>query len=274
MPAAATLAGTATDDGLPNPPGALTTTWSLVSGPLSGVVFGNPSALGTTATFAATGTYVLRLTANDGNASASSDLQVIVNDGAPVLDAIADRTITLGTRLQLVLQAVRRQPQRHADLCAANGPCGRHTESRATARLDAHRRATRAAQLHGTVTDANGHVVTRSFKVTVVFTNHAPQLAPQNNQTVAIGNPFTRKLTAVDPDANDVLTFALVAGPPGMTLSGADLGWPTAGRAPGDYAVTVRVTDSSGATDQKSFTVTLQTSASPVAVDDSLQGAR
>jgi len=27
-----TLAGSATDEGLPNPPGTLTTTWSLVSG--------------------------------------------------------------------------------------------------------------------------------------------------------------------------------------------------------------------------------------------------
>ena len=55
LPAAATLAGTATDDGLPNPPGALTTTWSLVSGPVSGVVFGNPAMPATTATFAAPG---------------------------------------------------------------------------------------------------------------------------------------------------------------------------------------------------------------------------
>ncbi len=72
LPAAATLAGTASDDGLPNPPGLLTTTWSLVSGPVSGVFFANPALPATTATFSAPGTYVLRLTASDGAASQSS----------------------------------------------------------------------------------------------------------------------------------------------------------------------------------------------------------
>ena len=75
LPAAATLAGTASDDGLPNPPGLLTTTWSLVSGPVSGVFFANPALPATTATFSAPGTYVLRLTASDGAASQSSTVR-------------------------------------------------------------------------------------------------------------------------------------------------------------------------------------------------------
>ena len=70
-PASATLSGSATDDGWPNPPGKLTTTWSQVSG--AGVVtFGNASALSTSASFTTAGTYVLKLTANDGSLSASS----------------------------------------------------------------------------------------------------------------------------------------------------------------------------------------------------------
>jgi hypothetical protein len=40
LPAAASLDGTVTDDGLPNPPGAMTTTWSQVSGPGT-VTFGD-----------------------------------------------------------------------------------------------------------------------------------------------------------------------------------------------------------------------------------------
>ena len=74
---------------------------------------------------------------------------------------------------------------------------------------------------------------------------------------MAIGPAFARTLTASDPDAGDVLTFALVAGPAGMTLSGADLNWSTVGRNPGDYAVTVKVSDPAGSFDQKTFTVTL-----------------
>ena len=55
-----------------------------------------------------------------------------------------------------------------------------------------------------------------------------------------------------------------------MTLTGAALNWPTTGRAAGDYAVSVRVTDAAGLSDTKQFTVTLQpaSAAAPVAVDD------
>ncbi len=83
LPAAATLSGTVSDDGLPDPPGQVTTTWSRVSGPTGGtVVFANPSALTTTATFSMAGTYVLRLTANDGALSGQDDLVVTVNPPA------------------------------------------------------------------------------------------------------------------------------------------------------------------------------------------------
>src|SRR6202035_1833116 len=61
---AATLTGSATDDGLPNPPGALTYSWTAVSGP-GAVTFENANSSGTTATFSSAGSYTLRLTASD-----------------------------------------------------------------------------------------------------------------------------------------------------------------------------------------------------------------
>ena len=60
-----------TDDGLPNPPAAVTTTWSTISGPGT-VTFGNASAVDTTASFSQAGTYVLRLTADDGALSSTT----------------------------------------------------------------------------------------------------------------------------------------------------------------------------------------------------------
>ena len=73
---AANLSGSASDDGLPDPPGTFTTTWSKVSG--SGTVtFGNPNALNTTATFSEFGTYILRLEANDGALSRSDFVTII-----------------------------------------------------------------------------------------------------------------------------------------------------------------------------------------------------
>ena len=76
-PGTTALAGSATDDGNPNPPGQLTTTWTLVNGPAS-VTFAAPNALSTNATFSIPGAYTIRLTAFDGQATSSDDLTVVV----------------------------------------------------------------------------------------------------------------------------------------------------------------------------------------------------
>lgn len=78
LPNSASLDGTVSDDGLPTPP-TLTTTWSKVSGP-DAVTFADGNAVDTTATFAAPGAYVLRLTATDGALSASDEITVTVTD--------------------------------------------------------------------------------------------------------------------------------------------------------------------------------------------------
>src|SRR3989442_8217930 len=83
LPSSANLTGTAIDDGQPNPPGVLTTTWSQVSGPGT-VSFSNARALNSTATFSASGAYVLRLTASDGALAVSDDVAVTVNPAPPV----------------------------------------------------------------------------------------------------------------------------------------------------------------------------------------------
>ncbi len=96
-PLTADLAGTVSDDGLPNPPGAVSLTWSQVSGPGT-TTFGDPSSVDTTATFSATGTYVLRLTADDGSLNAFDELAVTIGfqNAAPSVDAGTDQTILVG----------------------------------------------------------------------------------------------------------------------------------------------------------------------------------
>jgi uncharacterized protein YjiK len=78
LAAGAALDGTVSDDGLPNPPGSLTTSWSMVSGPGT-VTFGNANAVDTTASFSAAGSYVLRLTASDSALQTSDDVAVTVS---------------------------------------------------------------------------------------------------------------------------------------------------------------------------------------------------
>ncbi|MCS7338511.1 MAG: Ig-like domain-containing protein, partial [Verrucomicrobiae bacterium] len=78
LPGPVTLLGVASDDGLPTND-VLTVTWSLVSGPGS-VTFSDADETNTAAYFSDPGLYVLRLTANDGVASASSDVLVLITE--------------------------------------------------------------------------------------------------------------------------------------------------------------------------------------------------
>jgi hypothetical protein len=83
LPADAGLDGTVSDDGLPNPPAALTTGWSVVSGP-GPVSFQNPNAVDTRAAFTTAGAYLLRLAASDGALGASDSVRVTVLSGPSV----------------------------------------------------------------------------------------------------------------------------------------------------------------------------------------------
>lgn len=74
------LSGSATDDGLPNPPAALTYLWTKISGP-GAVTFANAAAAITTVTFDTPGAYVLRLTANDSSLTGFDELTVTVDEG-------------------------------------------------------------------------------------------------------------------------------------------------------------------------------------------------
>ncbi|MBK6806943.1 MAG: hypothetical protein IPG84_19875 [Betaproteobacteria bacterium] len=269
LPAAATLAGSATDDGLPAPPAALSVAWTLDSGPPGGIAsFTNPASPTSQVSFNAPGSYVLRLTANDGALSASATTTVTVSDGPPALAAIADRTIELGTRLQIVLEAkdgnagdalVYSLPIAPAGAALRPAPLVDWVPT--DAQLGTHPFTAR-------VTDGSGASAARSFNVTVVRTNHAPTIAPQANEVVRGGVTFVRRVVATDPDEGDTLTFDLLAGPPGMAVTGSELAWPTGGVSPGDKAVTVRVRDAAGLADQASFTLTLLPSAASVAIDD------
>ena len=97
LPARAQLSGTVLDDGMPNPPGAVTTSWSSVAGP-GPVIFQGGTTLTARAVFSLPGTYVLRLTASDGGAIASDTVTVTVlpvPNSPPMVDAGAEQTVTL-----------------------------------------------------------------------------------------------------------------------------------------------------------------------------------
>jgi hypothetical protein len=97
------------DDGLPNPPATVTTVWSTVSGPGS-VTFGDAAKVDTTAAFSAAGTYVLRLTADDGALTGSDEVKVVVQAASPgstpqgptVTVSAVDRRVAVGGAARFV----------------------------------------------------------------------------------------------------------------------------------------------------------------------------
>ena len=78
VPNSASLQGAVSDDGLPSN-GALASLWSKVSGP-GNVTFADATQPVTTASFSATGVYVLRITAGDGVLTTSDDVQITFTD--------------------------------------------------------------------------------------------------------------------------------------------------------------------------------------------------
>jgi gluconolactonase len=73
----ATLDATVSDDGDPDPPGAVVTEWRQISGPGT-AAFGDDTAVDTTVTFIVPGTYVLELWAYDGIVPATDEVTVHV----------------------------------------------------------------------------------------------------------------------------------------------------------------------------------------------------
>ena len=83
MPDSAALAGSISDDGLPE--GAtLTSVWTQISGPGT-ATFTDPTSPMTDVTFSAAGVYVLKLTADDSELQGSDDVTVTVNAGSTVV---------------------------------------------------------------------------------------------------------------------------------------------------------------------------------------------
>ncbi len=104
--------------------------------------------------------------------------------------------------------------------------------------------------------------VTNSFNLTVAEVNSAPVLTLPPNQTINELALWTANATAVDTDSPpNSLTFELVSGPAGLTVTtnGAISWTPGEAQGPGNYTVTVRVYDGGqpSLSDTNSFNLTV-----------------
>ncbi|HEX8150503.1 MAG TPA: PKD domain-containing protein [Pyrinomonadaceae bacterium] len=272
------LEGTVTDDGLPSGGATPTAAWSVVSGP-GAVTFADASAASTSASFAAPGAYVLRLSGSDGAETRADEVSVNVTaaNAAPAAVAGADQTITLPSTTAV------------AGSVSDDGlPQGRSVSARwrkvagpgAVTFADAGAASTNVSfseagnyvlRLTADDSDLNAHddlVVT----VKPAPVNHAPTAEAGPNQTVSL--PGTASLSGQATDdglpSGSTLSYAwsVVSGPGPVNFSNPHANATTAAfSAEGVYTLRLTVSDSQlTAADELSVTVRPQGTNSAPAV--------
>ena len=190
----------------------------------------------------------------------------------PQLGPITDRRIPLGAPFNLALAANDPDPGDTLTFSLLSGPTG---ASVTPAPILAWTPGIGQLGFHPLtvgVHDAAGASSSTSFTIEVIDSQGAPILDPQPDAQTSAAVLFTRAITATDPNPADALTFSLVVGPSGLTVSplGA-LAWTPTQAQLGAHAVTVKVNDNAGLSDVGTFTITVSVPAvaqPPVAVDD------
>ena len=244
------VSASATDPNIP----PKTLTFSLASAPVgmsinpnTGLITWTPSeAQGPSANVV-----VVRV-ANSVGLSASRSFQVAVNEVnvAPVLTMPNDATInelTLYTNNAAATDADL--PANNLTFTLVSGPSGltvSPTGAIAWTPTEAQGPGTYPVQVKVSDNGTPALSVTNSFNLTVNELNKAPVLTLPGNQTINELVSFGANATATDADLPaQTLTFALVSGPTGLTVSPSGaLAWtPTEAQGPGTYPVQVKVTD-------------------------------
>ncbi len=97
------------------------------------------------------------------------------------------------------------------------------------------------------------------------YQNTPPQIVSQPVTQATEDQLYTYQVVAEDPDAEEVLTYALLQGPAFLSMDAATgllSGTPQTDEEAGDYTVVIQVSDLNNATDTQTFTLTV------VAVND------
>ncbi len=242
----------------PDPPPE-TLTFSLGSGAPAGASITSGGLFTWTPTAAqAPGTYTLSVIVTDSGVpplSATTNFNVVVYrpNTAPVIAAIADKTVYANTPLSFTVSATDtdQPPQTLTFSLGASAPAGASITSGGLFTW-----TPTAAQAPGTytlsviVTDSGVPPLsaTTNFNVVVYQPNTAPVIAAIADKTVYANTPLSFTVSATDTDQPpQTLTFSLGASAPaGASItSGGLFTWtPTAAQAPGTYTLSVIVTDS------------------------------
>jgi len=226
LPASSILTGSTNDDGLPNPPAAVTVQWSLVSGPGT-ANFSDATVATTSVSFSVDGTYILRLTANDSELTTSDEVVIIVDptpNEAPVLSTIDNQTIDEGMLLTFTVNATDPNDDT-LSFTLSNTPTGATLtdNNKGTATFNWTPNFNQAGNYPDvlfTVTD-DGVPIQSDFEaitITVGAVNRPPQFDALGSQTIDEGVELSFIVSATDPES-DIITLTASNLPTGAVFS-------------------------------------------------------
>jgi hypothetical protein len=263
-----TFTATATDADVP----ANTLTFSLDPGAPTGATIGAATGVFSW-TPSSSGTFPATIRVTDNGTPPLSDSETISINiclgcgiSAPVLVTIGNKTVNEGSLLSFFATATDPDapPQTLTFSLGAGAPAGAAiTTGGAFTWTPTEAQGPGVYPITVIVTDDGvGHLSdSETIQVTVNEVNQAPVLAAISNKTVMAGNTLAFTATATDGDLPaNTLSFSLDPGAPaGASItSGGNFTWtPTSLQAPGNYLITVRVTDNGvpALSDAKSFAV-------------------
>src|SRR5438552_2024838 len=242
---------TATDGDVP----ANTLTFALVSGP-SGLTVSSSGAIAWTPSEAqgpSTNTVTVRVFDNGSpSMSATNSFQVIVTEvnTQPTLTVPGTQTIAEQTLLSVNATATDGDvPANTLTFALVSGPSGLTVSSSgaiAWTPSEAQGPSTNTVTVRVFDNGTPSMSATNSFQVIVTEVNTQPTLTVPGTQTIAEQTLLSVNATATDGDVPaNTLTFALVSGPSGLTVSSSGaIAWtPSEAQGPSTNTVTVRVFD-------------------------------
>jgi bacillolysin len=240
----------------------------LLSGP-SGLVV-NPQGLVSWIPTEAQGPmpHTVNVEVSDGSLTATNEFIVTVLEvnRPPVINPVAAASIAEGTAWSQALGASDPDlPPNGLTFRLVNGPSGASVDSKSGVLSWTPSETDGGSTVDFVVEVADdGQPALASqttVRLTVTEVNSPPTLAALADVTMPEGAAWSMSIRATDSDLPaQSLAYGLKANPAGMTFnpSTGELRWiPSESQGPGTYPVTVSVTDSGGATAERSFTVTV-----------------
>lgn len=199
-----------------------------------------------TPSYSQSGVYSVTFTTSDGSLSDTETISITVNNvnRAPILDAIADKTVQEASLLSIALIATDPDGDTLTYSCGATCPTGM-TIDNDTATASWVPDYNQSGSYSVTMVASDGSLSdSKTFIITVTNRNRAPILDAIANQTVNENVLLTFELSGSDPDG-DTLTYLCHSCPTGMTVTGTTVEWTPTYSQDGIYTVVLRVTDGS-----------------------------